>query len=378
MIVLVTGLIFGGCAKPAPAPAPTPAPTPTPQAPPTAPAAPTPAPKVVEPIKLKWAHGVPPKVPQHAEAFVPWAEMIKERTTAIGKPVEITIYPAETLVKNLDTYDSLIKGVCDLASNWGPQHFPGRMPVNEVLNLPLLFPSATAASFVSQELFETRPEIQNELRESKTLGFHPPVPFQIVSRTRPIKTLEDLKGIKAGAKGATESDIMKALGAVPVPMPMPEIYLGLERGTIDTANAAWQGVIAYKWYEVTKYRTELPKGLSSIHLLISMNLNSWNKLPPDVQKIFNELSGVYLSKLCGQVQDKAEAGFIDILKKYDAKAGNPDFYYMPQDEFERWRQAVTPLYEKWMVDIEAKGLPGRAIFADVQRLTEKYGKQYPK
>ena len=63
------------------------------------------------------------------DAFVPWTKIIKERTTAIGKPVDIKIFPAESLAKMYDTYDALIEGVMDIGSMWGPSHFPGRMPV---------------------------------------------------------------------------------------------------------------------------------------------------------------------------------------------------------------------------------------------------------
>ncbi len=364
IIVLGSALIFGSCAKPTPATAPVPAPVPTP--------------KPVEPIKLKWAHGVPPVTTFQTGAFTPWAEIIKERTTAIGKPVEIAFFPAESLVKMYDTYDALITGVCDIGSMWGPCHFKGRMPMGEVMELPFLFPSATVNSLVSQDIFKKWPEFQNDYREAKVLGFNPPAPHQIVSRTKPIKVLEDLKGMKTMCTGGIDVDILKALGAIPVPMPMPEVFMALERGTLDVGFLNWEGVVAFKWFEATKYRTELPKGLYSNSLIISMNWDTWNRLPPGVQEIFTELSGVYLSKLCGQAMDKPLDHVVGIIKQYDEKMGNPGIYYMPEDEYQRWVAAVTPLYEKWKADVEAKGLPGRAIFEDIQRLAEKYAKEYPK
>ena len=184
-----------------------------------------------------------------------------------------------------------------------------------------------------------------------------------------------MKGLKAMVRGGLDTQTMEALGTVPVPLPMPEVYLALERGTIDMATLNWEGSVAFKWFEVTKYRTELPIGLNASCLITAMNLDTWNSLPPDVQAIFTELSGVYLSKLLGQGMDKVQPVLVkNVIKKYDAKVGNPDFYYMPEDEFQRWVEAVTPIYEKWITDMEAKGLPGRAIFEDVQRLAKKYNK----
>ena len=85
-----------------------------------------------------------------------------------------------------------------------------------------------------------------------------------------------------------------------------------------------------------------------------------------------------MTKAAAEAFDTENVSSLGVIKEYDKKMGNPDFYYMPEDEFQRWVQAVTPLYEKWIADIEAKGLPGRAIFEDIQRLAAKYNKEYPK
>ena len=365
VIISLIVLLITGCTAPATAPTTTPS---------TAPATPTTA----EPIKLRWAHGVPPQDLFQKQVYEPWVQTIKERTTAIGKPVEITIYPAESLVKMRDTYDAVLKGTIDIGSNWGPQHFSGRMPLTEVFNLPFLFASTTSASMTAQEMFDTSPEIQKELSEAKVLGFNPPYPYQLSSRSKFIKTLEDFKGQKCMVRGGTDSDTALALGAVPVPIPMPEVYMALERGTVDIGPLSWQGAFSFKWYEVTKYRTDLPIGLNTSILIMSMNMDTWNKLPPDVQKIFDEVTGPYLSKLAGQASDKGQQKFIDMIKEYDAKAGNPDFYYLPNDEMARWKKAVTPVYDTWIKDVGSKGLPGQAIFDKVENLAEKYNKEFPK
>ncbi len=387
MVLLVCTLILAGCAQQTPAPSSKSAPpsssAPSTAAPTSKPAQPTtstssPAAGAAAPIKLKWTHLAPPQDMFNQEVFIPWVQMIKERTTAIGKPVEITIYPGETLVKGPDTYDSILSGVAEMGSNWGPQHFPGRMPMLEGLNLPLLFASTASASMTAQELFDTRPEIQKELSEAKILAFHPPAPYQITCRSKQVKTLEDFKGLKSMVRGGTDSDMMKALGAVPVQVTMPETYMALERGTVDMAALSWQGCFSFKWHEVTKYRTDLPIGLNTSLLIIAMNKNIWNGLPKDVQQIFTELSGPYLSKMAGQVSDKAQAKYTQMIKDYDAKAGNPPFYALPNDEYLKWKQAVNPLYEKWAADNEAKGRPGKSMLADIQKLADKNNKEYPK
>ncbi len=382
MLVLVLGLVLSGCGQQAPAPAPAPArapapaPSPAPTPSPGPAPSPAPAPEPAKPIKLRMAYGPPPTTVFHTKGFVPWSKTIKERTTAIGKPVEITLFPGEALVKHLETYDAVLKGVADIGACWGPQHFPGRMPVVDVMNLPLMFASSTAASLTGWEMYQAHPEFQDDLAEVKVFGFQPPAPYQIVSRGKQIKVLEDMKGMKCMVRGGLDTETMVSLGVVPVPLPMPEVYLALERGTIDMAPLNWEGVQTFKWHEVTKYRTELPIGLNCSCLIVAMNLDTWSSLPPEVQQVFNELTGEPFSKMLGQGMDAEQGPRIEMIKEYDKKVGNPEFYYMPDAEFQRWRQAVNHMYEDWIKDIESRGLPGRAIFEDLQSRAEKYNKEY--
>ena len=103
-----------------------------------------------------------------------------------------------------------------------------------------------------------------------------------------------------------------------------------------------------------------------------MNWDTWNKLPPDVQEVFNELSGAYMCEFAGNVFDEANIELFQVIQETDKEMGNPEPYYIPEDEFQRWLDAVNPMYEDWIQSMEAKGLPGRAIFEETQRLSQKY------
>ena len=143
---------------------------------------------------------------------------------------------------------------------------------------------------------------------------------------------------------------------------------------MDAVTREWEGAFVWKFYEVTKYRTDIAQGLSVAQFVVSMNWDTWNSLPPDVQKIFEELTGPNMSKSCGETVDGVNMGLLGFIKEYDQKVGNPEIYNLPEDEFQRWKEAVVPVYDMWMADMEAKGLPGRAILEDVQHLVEKYSK----
>jgi len=327
----------------------------------------------VEPIKLKFAHPIPPMSVFHREIFVPWVEEVKERTTAIGKPVEITIYPAESLGKEEDQYNLVVTGMADIAKHH-PASTPGKFPLSLVINLPFLFPSAIVASQVKQELFDTWAEFRDEYAETKVLWFYTNAPHHFLVRTKQVKTLEDLKGLKLWSDSDIRSETLKALGAVPVFMAIPEVYMALERGLLDAGVLAWSGTVAFKWHEVTKYRTAFPQGIDLAPFVIPTNWDTFNGLPPDVQKIFEETTGPNMTKSAAEAFDRADASCLGVIKEYDQKVGNPEIYTLPEGEFQRWKEAAAPVYEEWVADAEAMGLPGRAILEDAQRLIEKYSK----
>jgi len=350
VFVLIAALVIGGCAGPAAAP------------------------KEGEAIELKFTSGSPFIAGLGAVVLTPWAKEIEKRTAAIGKPVKITLYGLQALAKFQDTYDAVIKGIADVGAPWGPQHFPGRMPLLEVLQLPVLCESSTVACQLGQELYDTRPEIQEEMKETKLLFFCSTPPVAIHSRTKQIKTLDDFKGMKITARPGYTSFLVEALGGIPVTMSPPEAYQAAERGVVDAIMFNWDGTIVFKYFEVTKYRTVTPIGLYTDPLICSMNLDTWNNLPPEVQEIFDELSGMPQSTLAGNTFDASEEELKNQVLEIDQKAGNPPLYMIPDDEFQKWLSVITPLYDRWTSETEAKGLPAKSILDDAMKIAEKCSK----
>ena len=79
----------------------------------------------------------------------------------------------------------------------------------------------------------------------------------------------------------------------------------------------------------------------------------------------------------GQVMDEACLESLVVLQDYDQKAGNPPYYYLPEDELARWKAATQPVIDKWVSDMEGQGLPGQAVYEDVLELSKKYTEMYP-
>ena len=341
-ILLVGAFVLAGCAKPATAP--------TSQ----------------EPIELKFAYWFPPVSPPGSRAIEPWGDVIEKATN--GR-VKITFYGGETLGKAPDHYDLCLKRTADITAI-DPSFTPGVFPLCEAITLPMQFPSSEVAAEVWWDLME-KYMAKAECSKVKVLWVYPTATFQMMTRTKQVRTLEDLKGMKFSATSPMLAKTTEALGAVPVVMAEPDIYTSLERGLIDGRWCDWECAWTWKAYEVTKYRTD-NIGLGVNTNIVVMNLDSWNSLPPDIQKIIDENTGFDKSRSCGAMFEALPDEFLPKLLDYDQKAGNPEIYSLPESERERWVEAVGPVCDDWANDMEAKGLPGKQVLEDLRSLVKKY------
>jgi len=317
------------------------------------------------PVELKFAHFLPPNMFLVTGGFSPWAKAVEERS---GGRVKVTFYPAQSLCKAKDDYDSVVTGIADIAWH-SVAYTPGRFPLTEVLFLPYLGTVTTeTANKVYHGLYEKFPEFQKEYSEVKLLWLHTGSPAGLFSTKKPIRKLEDIQKVLIRAVGPNAA-VAEALGATPVSMTVPDTYLAMEKGTVDAALVPTEALISFKLSEVTKYLTlGVESGFGPY--CVGMNLKVWNSLPPDIQKIIDEES-VKVSPVNARGWDLKDQEAIDLMKKTPGK----EVIYVPPEELERWRAKVKPIYEKWIAEKEARGLPGKKVFEEAVRLFQKYEKE---
>ncbi len=316
-------------------------------------------------IELKLSHYSPTATMYHKDIYVPWAQDLEARSNGLLK---ITIYPTETLGKVQDQYNLVLSRQADIAAiDLGTM--PGVFPLSEGIALPLLFNSVEAANATWWKLTD-KYLANTEFKKVHVIMQHCSPFMHVATSNKPIKTLADLTGVKIACPTDTSVNAFTKLGATVAFIPMPDIYTALERKLVDGYTGPWEVALAFKFFEVTKYQTSVSLNVSAIDLV--MNLDTWNSLPPDIQQLLNETGGLQGSELAGRKFDESENQFESALRDIDKQKGNPDIYYLPETEKTKWRDMVTPLYEEWIKKTEAKGLPARAYFNDLQQMAAKY------
>lgn len=347
MIVLASVLIFGSCAEPEPT---TPAPT-TP-----APTTPAPTPTPVKPVTLRFAYTMPLK----ASASKSWHEYAEEVEKQTGGKVKFDFYPGSTLFTIHDAPDSVIKRVADIALIAAPVSMK-RFPVYTVAFYPgLALSSATvedleAVGDAHYECIEKFPELKAEFNDFKLLWIFP-LACNMLASKKEIRVPDDLKGVAVGGAGV-KGELVSACGGAPVAVPPPECYMNLKTGVVDAVFVNWSQIYDYKLWEVAEYFMEYDLGGQSA-MQIVMNWDSWNALPPDVQKVMMELVPEVLHGSAVATMEEQKKGRDETI------AAGRTVYPLTETEIALWEKACEPLWYKWVDDVKAKGVTNAGEILD--------------
>jgi TRAP-type C4-dicarboxylate transport system substrate-binding protein len=290
-----------------------------------------------------------------------WCKEVEKRTN--GK-VKITYYPGQSLTKGPESYDGVVNGLSDLGQSV-LQYTRGRFPLMDFINLPLGYKSGSVSTAIINEANEKfKPK---ELSDTKVMYLHAHGPGIIHTRDKAVHNMADLKGLKIRSHGPT-AEMLQHLGATPVAFPMPELYQSLQKGVVAGGVFPMEAAKGWKLAEVTKYHIMCRPIAYSLGFFVVMNKKKWDSLPPDVQKVIEEIN-VEWAKKQGQTWDKAdEEGTVF------AKSKGGEMIEIAADEAEKWAKAVKPVQGTYLKEAKEKGVPGDEVLKYVLERLEAANK----
>ena len=301
-LLLIAVLIAGSisCASPAPTPAP----------------APAPAPKA-EPIVLK-AISFLPESNARTIVYRQWLDLVNERAKGelifdfLGGPEVIAYGEQPQAIKN---------GVVDI-SFCGASRFKGLVPEARMMALSLLS-WEEERKVGAEELMRKYFAKANIYFVGRGDPKQNPKNFSIYLNKK-VTTLDGLKGIKLSAAGTYVDAMAKALGMPMTVIKAADAYSALDTGMVDAYAYSLEGARSYSLHEVVPYVLDHPLYLSNTNL--PLNLDSWNKLPPHLQKVVMDVYEEFVPTLI-----KASAqGLIDSKKTFQ-DAGAEFITFSPED-----------------------------------------------
>ncbi|CCQ74940.1 TRAP transporter substrate-binding protein [Magnetospira sp. QH-2] len=315
---------------------------------------------------LRIHHFLPTSSTTHAKFLVPWAKRVEEQS---GGRLKFQVYPSMQMGgKPPQLYDQARDGVADLI--WTlPGYTAGRFPVMEALELPFMVSTAESTSQAAWSFYDKYG--REEFKDVHPLLLHVHARGSFHLRGHPVKALDDLKGLKVRAPSRTINAALKALGATPVGMPVPQVPQSLSKGVIDGAVIPYEVAASLKVPELVDSHTEIggPRGFYTALFLFAMNKDKYNALPKDLQKIIDDNSGLPLAKEIGRLWDEEE----DAGRKVAADRGNA-ITVIPPEDLGPWREQSQPVIDAWVDARDKEGRDGAAMLAEARALIERYGR----
>ena len=302
------------------------------------------------PIKLTYSNFFPPFHIQSKLAEA-WCKEVEKRTN--GR-VKVEYFPKGTLTKAKQCYDGVVTGLSDVGLSV-LAYTRGRFPALSAIDLPLGYTSGKVATAIANDF--VRKFNPKEIQDTKLMYLHAHGPGLIHTRDKPVKKLEDLKGMKLRGHG-TSAKFQKALGAIPVGKPMPECYQMIQKGVVEGASYPFEANKGWRLAEVTKYATAAFSAAYTTTFFVVMNKGKWNSLPADIKKIIEGINKEWEVKH-GEAWDSSDlVGVQYFLSKGGTIIG------LDSKESARWEKAVAPVAGEYIAGLEKKGISDARKYVD--------------
>jgi TRAP-type C4-dicarboxylate transport system substrate-binding protein len=245
---------------------------------------------------------------------------------------------------------------------------PAKTPLQGVMDMPFLPIGDLVVLEKVQDAFEAWKPVADELARWNAMHFMTILlpQYEFMGAGKPPVNLEDWKGMRVRALGGL-GDAMTLLGAVPTSVSAPEVYTALERGTFQAASFPFTySFTAYKLHEVSKWYTHGMQ-LGIVHNSLNFNIKAWNALPAEYKKILED-ARPEAYKLQREAYAAADEKSFPLFEKRKLEVVK----ISPEMREKLISVAGKPVWDKWVAETEAKGLPGKEALDLVLSLIKKH------
>lgn len=303
------------------------------------------------------------------DAFEPWKKLVEEKTN--GR-VQVNLYHGGALGGSTTVLDDVKGGLYDVGAAVSVAYFYDAKEVFPftISGLPFAFTDIESAVRVMEKFAD---KYANDLfQDAVLMGVVSSDPYDLFS-VKPIRTMDDVQGMKVKIGGKNDTEIVQAWGGIPVTIPLEEIYESLQRRTVDAALFSPVGIVDFKYYETAPYLTKL--GYVNQFLLPLMNANFFNSLPDDLQTLF----ATELNPKLAQLMNEAFIKKLETANEEFEKlvAGRGELIRLSADELQKFKNPAKALWDGWVETANEKGYPGETMMRDFKQWLQEEGQPLP-
>jgi TRAP-type C4-dicarboxylate transport system substrate-binding protein len=288
---------------------------------------------------------------QIGEESIKMAERFNARVT--GYTLEI--HHSESLVKFAESLDAVRTGTVELAQ-WPIDMFGNLDARFNTMGLPFLFNNVEANVAGIDILLPDFSAICEEKFNQKLIGIYTATSLDPLSR-KPIRTLDDWKGLLVQTLNPPSSVAVEKLGGSPVSIPWPDAYTSLDKGVVDAVMCSTNQMVVYSFWEVADY--VIPVYIIPTAMTCAVNLDTFNKMPKDVQDILIE-EHMKTGKILNDIFVPLTREHLGTLSSHGVEVITP-----PERERDSWRAVLTPYTDDALAAVGDFGIKVRAVADEV-------------
>ena len=283
--------------------------------------------------ELSLAHFLPAEHALSDAVFTPLAERLAELS---GGRLTVRQYPSGILNSAPNAqYSMLVNGVADIAlviTGYTADVFPRTVLIG--------YPGVCATAMECTEAMQRAwPVLEGEY-DARVLGIWSATPPVLLTRETPVRTLEDIGGLKIRVASRSDIPFIEALGASALMQPGTELHQSLSTGVIDGVAIAASGIVAYRLQEPAEYLTNWPP-VSGLAFALLMNRDTYEALSPEERSwidqaadfgAISEAGAMALGQVSREAMELAREAGIEIIE-------------LAESERRRFEEAIASAYE---------------------------------
>ncbi len=319
----------------------------------------TAAPAAATTFTLKVATFMPATHYVQTQQFANYFKLIND--AAKGKyTIKPEYYPVGTLLNPADIHDGVAKRIADVGQ-MTCEYTPGVFPAITTLLIPGVFYQNNCVDS-AHTAWEFQKKFQpKEFDKVKVLYCYGVGPGALHTQ-KPIKTVADFKGLKI--RGAVRG--VQAVGGEPFNVPMGEVVEDVKKGMFEACFAPAETLKGWQFNEIFHYSTFVPGFYSGVQDII-MNKDTWQSLPEDLRAIIDGVSD-NAADLTGRIWEYYQQEGWDYAK---AQPGGHETIELSDSELALMKSKYQPVIDKYIEELNSKGLPGQDLVKGAQEIAQK-------
>lgn len=303
--------------------------------------------------EMKLADFLPPQHPYQENVYGVLASKVAEATNG---EVTIKVFPGGALGGNpVEQYDRVLNGVAEISFGL-PGYTASKFPMTLMTELPGVVSEegATAA------IWENIDFLKAEHKRAHLLSIWTNGENVLFTRDTPVRSLADVQGMKIRVPSRNAGMVVESWGAVPISMPVPEIYNAMQTGVIDAILIDPTATYAFRFGEVANYVTSGMNGSISPFALF-MNRDAYRGLTDEQKAAFDEIG-----REVSFIANKVQLGGVAYGRKLFSEMEGKEWIEISPEAAAEFDAASAPVIEKVLSAADADGLNARAFVKALQ------------